>query len=116
MTICVPTETMLVLHICGAVHLGAQPASLTRPGPASSRHHVLADLPNQDLISGGTSNERSVRCEGEREDRVVVVNGHLELWLLVRIAGVPYGDDSILAAGCEKSFAIWSGVLAWLPL
>lgn len=100
MPICVPTETMLVLYVCGAVHLGTQPAWLTRPGPAGSWHHVLADLPYQHLVSGGTGNKRPVRCEGECENRIVVVDGHLELWFLVRIAGIPYGDDTVLAAGC----------------
>lgn len=55
---CIPTQTVLILlNIRVAIHLGTQPAWLSRPSPAGSRHHVFANLPNQKLVSSGTGNE-----------------------------------------------------------
>lgn len=116
-TVCIPTQTMLVLlNLCVTVHLGTQPAGLTRPSPAGSRHHILADLPHQEFVSRGASYKRTIGCEGQGQNRIVVVNCHFEFRFVIREPGIPYGNYAVLTAGCQKSFTVRTRTLLWLPL
>lgn len=119
LTACVPAQTVLVLNICGtisAIDLGGQSATwLIRPAPLGPWQRVFANLPDQDLISGGTSNKGTIWCKSKSE-HWVRVNCHLKFGFAVKLTGISDDDGAVLAPRCQESLAVRLRSLAWLPL